>query len=291
MSHKFGTQPSDPRVVRKDDPLIYQKLPPWQRELIARRWAKDQKMFWGECRTLQNAFFRHFISLCRRPAGRADGTRGSQQCLFEMELPTHQCSLEMLGLLDRHDSIRCMENKKYAVEDGKIRWVPSKTITTYYIEDAQVMSTWLRFHQREVALDLAVFGSSKGVVTRNEGLRSIVTLIPPLLIEKCQRSHQRVVLAVTCNIFTFNDRDGLEMPPSFEYTAGQRAEFRRLAITNLQGMCNLPWKVQLSRMFLKMLPPAYREDSEEGEEGEEEWEAGEEEEVPTEEEEEERGGQ
>ena len=76
---------------------------------------------------------------------------------------------------------------------------------------------------------MPAYGSSKGVVMRDEGMRVLVTLIPPLIIEVCQRSHERVIVAVTCNLFTLNDRDGLELPPNFEYSAGEHMHLRDLA--------------------------------------------------------------
>ena len=112
---------------------------------------------------------------------------------------------------------------------------------------------------------MPAYGSSKGVVIRNEGLRVVVTLIPPLIIEKCQRSHHRLVLAVTCNLFTFNDLDGLDLPPNFEYSSGKRQSMRTLALANLKGMRNRD--VKLSPLMLKLVRPTARRKGElEGEE-------------------------
>ena len=136
--------------VKKNDPQLYNQLSAVQRELIARKWAKEQKYFWGEQRTLQNTFFHHFISLCRQPRGRADGERGSQQCLFEMELPTHQCHLEMLGVIN--SDFRCMGKTRYTVNaQGQVEWVKSSSVESYFMQDAQQMSNYLRFHEREAS--------------------------------------------------------------------------------------------------------------------------------------------
>ena len=86
----------------------------------------------------------------------------------------------------------------------------------------------------------------------------------PLIIEACQHSQKRVVVAVTCNLFTLNDRDGLDLPPNFEYSAGERMHLRDLALNNLMGMRNR--NVRLSGMFSRLLPQAYMEGEEEGEE-------------------------
>ena len=136
--------------VKKNDPQLYNQLSAVQRELIARKWAKEHRYFWGEQRTLQNAFFHHFISLCRQPRGRADGERGSQQCLFEMELPTHQCHLEMLGVIN--SDFRCMGKTRYTVNaQGQVEWVKSSSVESYFMQDAQQMSNYLRFHEREAS--------------------------------------------------------------------------------------------------------------------------------------------
>ena len=115
--------------------------------------------------------------------------------------------------------------------------------------------------------DMAAYGSSKGVVSRSDGVRVIATLIPPFIIEFCRRSHDRLILVVTCNLFTFSDLDGLLLPPNFEYSMGERPAFRRLAIENLKGMRNK--EVKLSRKFRSMLPPAYQDEESEGEEASE----------------------
>eukprot|EP00965_Chrysotila_dentata_P245506 6206593-Pleurochrysis_carterae.AAC.3 len=46
---------------------------------------------------LQNCWINHFLATCLQPASRADGTRGSQQCSFEMEV-FHKDAIYKLGL-------------------------------------------------------------------------------------------------------------------------------------------------------------------------------------------------
>eukprot|EP00965_Chrysotila_dentata_P001281 41577-Pleurochrysis_carterae.AAC.1 len=108
------------------------------------------------------------------------------------------------------------------------------------MDDMQAMSEYLAFETRAAAgggASCAAHGSSKAVVTRTgAGIRVICTLIPPLIVEHCRQAHGREVLAVTFNMFTFNDRDGLDLPPLFRYADGQRAAFRELALQNLMGM-------------------------------------------------------
>eukprot|EP00965_Chrysotila_dentata_P220659 6191922-Pleurochrysis_carterae.AAC.1 len=66
--------------IRKDDhEALLCALLPWQRELVARRWLKEKNFFWMDVRMLQNwCWYHHFLATCRQPAGRADGSRGSQ---------------------------------------------------------------------------------------------------------------------------------------------------------------------------------------------------------------------
>eukprot|EP00965_Chrysotila_dentata_P050877 1687461-Pleurochrysis_carterae.AAC.1 len=63
---------------------------------------------------------------------------------------------------------------------------------------------------------MPAYGSSKAVVRRSgEGVWVVCTLVPPLMIEVCRRSHQRLVLIATCSLITLNDMGGLSLPPHF----------------------------------------------------------------------------
>eukprot|EP00965_Chrysotila_dentata_P173541 5728854-Pleurochrysis_carterae.AAC.1 len=90
MSQSDATQA--PRSVStvymnvKDWKELYSHMEEWQRELVACKWLKAKGYWWCLFVSLQNTYWAHFLAICRQPAGRADGSRGSQQCCFEMEL-------------------------------------------------------------------------------------------------------------------------------------------------------------------------------------------------------------
>eukprot|EP00965_Chrysotila_dentata_P226997 6195743-Pleurochrysis_carterae.AAC.1 len=131
--------------------------------------------------------------------------------------------------------------------------------------DRHQMAAYVRFHERAVATNVVAYGSSKAVVNRSrQGVRVVCT--PPLIIEVCRRSHERLMLCVTCNLFTYNDLDGLSLPPHFKYAAGESEGFKQLALEHLMGMSNMGHK--MSALMQKLLPPAYRDGEQEGEEAE-----------------------
>eukprot|EP00965_Chrysotila_dentata_P188470 6172755-Pleurochrysis_carterae.AAC.1 len=76
------------QISSEDFGIIYRNLCDWQTELIVRKWMKKRGKYWADVSTLQDAWYKHCLSLCRQPAGRADGSRGSQQCFFEMSIPS-----------------------------------------------------------------------------------------------------------------------------------------------------------------------------------------------------------
>ena len=241
---------------------LYKELDAWQRELVARKWLKSEGYFWGAEHRLRNNFYMHLAACCRQPAGRADGLRGSQQCCFELEV-MHEMALGVLGIDFR--SFQVHKNARYTIgRNNEIVWAPSSSIDSYFMDDMVKMSEWIAFETRDATKHLYVHGSTKSVVRRSEGVKVTATLIPPFIIEMCRRSHDRMVLAVSCNLFTFNDRGGLDLPPEFPYAEGERGKFRQLAINNLMGMSNSG--MTLSKMMARLLPPAYRHDEEEGEE-------------------------
>eukprot|EP00965_Chrysotila_dentata_P151715 5013708-Pleurochrysis_carterae.AAC.3 len=219
---------------------LWKQLEPWKRELIARRWAKRTNRYYGDVGTLQTRWFHKLLSSCRQPAGRADGQLGSQKYVFEMDLPTHMC-LKHLGLgvgADLAAGFEVHHKAKYAMSDttGNIKWKRSSSIDTFYINDKDAVADYLKFETRPAASRLAAFGCSKGVVRRETGIKVVCSVIPSLIVELCHRSHGRLVLAVTCNLLTFNDQDALDLPPFFNYTEGERASFRCMALEHLQGI-------------------------------------------------------
>eukprot|EP00965_Chrysotila_dentata_P186154 6146343-Pleurochrysis_carterae.AAC.1 len=182
-----------------------------------------------------------------------------------MEL-SHANSTHVLNLESRFFEKKM--GKKYTIsEEGEIVWRKAPSIDTFYQFDKFLMSEFLSFQLQEVASKLPAYGSTKGVVSRNGTVKVVCTLIPPLLIEICRRSHGRIVLAATFNLCTLNDLGGMQLPPLFPYAVGERGSFQRLIVQNLMGMVNNQWR--LSTLMLQMLPPAYQCGEAEGEEMEE----------------------
>eukprot|EP00965_Chrysotila_dentata_P099768 3296885-Pleurochrysis_carterae.AAC.1 len=141
--------------VRKDDTEgIFKALQPWQRELIARRWLKQNEYFWADVRLIQNCWYNHFLATCRQPAGRADGSRGSQQCCFEMEIH-HKDAVHCLGL-GCPTVFELKSKQKYSIgTDGQVQWLPTNSIDTLYLSDKKKFSNYLSFETREVAKGVA----------------------------------------------------------------------------------------------------------------------------------------
>eukprot|EP00965_Chrysotila_dentata_P160618 5303460-Pleurochrysis_carterae.AAC.2 len=189
---------------------MYRVMLPWHRELVAWRWLKSQGLFFGHESLMQSSWFNHFVASCRQPAGRADGSRSSQQCSFETEI-YHRRNINMLGIASAGSPFTLMKNKRYSVNaDGEVEWFTARSIDTYYLSDKQQFSGYLAFETRSIASGIGAFGSSNcPVIKKNQtGQRVVCTLIPPVLVEVCTRSHGRLILAVTFNLFTFNDLGG-----------------------------------------------------------------------------------
>eukprot|EP00965_Chrysotila_dentata_P132251 4373132-Pleurochrysis_carterae.AAC.2 len=158
--------------------------------------------------------------------------------------------------LNSSAGFECHWKERYGVSavTGEIEWSKSMNIDNYYMADKDAAAKYLIFEKRPAAARLAAYGCSKGVVVREAGVKVVCTIIPPLLIEVCRRSFGRIVLAVTCNLLTFNEQDGLDVPPLFNYAEGERASFRRMVLEHLAGMANnnhkLSWRMQA------LLPPS-----------------------------------
>eukprot|EP00965_Chrysotila_dentata_P098676 3262382-Pleurochrysis_carterae.AAC.1 len=87
-----------------------------------------------------------------------------------MELPDTRCLVHLdLGALS---PFKEHKKQKYNVsEAGEIQWLRSPSIDTYYMDDKEAIADYLRFHTRSVALGLAVYGCTKGVVKRGTGVK------------------------------------------------------------------------------------------------------------------------
>ena len=170
------------------------------RELIARQWLKANGYYWAKHDDLAAHLAHHFQSVLRQPRGRADQS-GSQQAAFSMELPSQMAAVRLLA------GAPSMGKKKYTVNaEGCIEWVPSPSITSYYIDAVKPLARWVRLHRRN--LNVQALGSTK-VVAPTGGYKEVnvvVMLIPPLIMEVCERSGGRLILEVTCNLMTLNDQ-------------------------------------------------------------------------------------
>eukprot|EP00965_Chrysotila_dentata_P189467 6173332-Pleurochrysis_carterae.AAC.1 len=168
----------------------------------------------------------------------------------------HEDAIFKLGLGPGEHAFEIQNKQRYSVgADGQVAWIESESIDTYFLSDKVAFLDYLSFETRELANRVAAFGSSKGTVVKakQHGLRVVCTLIPPILIELCRRSHGRnIVLAVTYNVFTLNDQGGVDLPPIFQYAEGERSSFKRLALRNLLGMRD-HGNILLSRMMTALL--------------------------------------
>eukprot|EP00965_Chrysotila_dentata_P025998 862292-Pleurochrysis_carterae.AAC.1 len=109
-----------------------------------------------------------------------------------MDLPAEMC-LESLGLTSDTEGMVRRIGQKYAIDaEGAIAWRKSSTITTYHIMSMEALADYVSFEKQSFASGAPVFGSSKGVVVRREGVKVVCTLIPPFIVEKCHRSHGRL---------------------------------------------------------------------------------------------------
>ena len=54
----------------------------------------------------------------------------------------------MLGVIN--SDFRCMGKTRYTVNtQGQVEWVKSSSVESYFMQDAQQMCNYLRFHKRE----------------------------------------------------------------------------------------------------------------------------------------------
>ena len=119
-----------------------------------------------------------------------------------------------------------MGKNKYSVNAaGAIEWVPSPSITSYYFDRITPMARWMRLHTRN--LNVAAYGSTKAVppTDGSKEVKVTVTIIPPLILEVCERSGGRLMLEVTCNVMTLNDMGNVKLPPAFGYAEEDAQSF------------------------------------------------------------------
>ena len=188
-------------------------------ELIARKWLKANGYYMAKHADLRNTLFHHFMSVMRQPRGRADKA-GSQQAAFSMEIPSRSAAIELM------QGAPPMGKKKYTINaEGSIEWKDSPSISTWYFDRHKPMAKWLKLHRR--GLGVACYGASKAVPPTGgyEASNVVLTLIPPLIMELCERSLNRLVLEVTVNLMTFNDDGVPKLPPAFPYEPAQVQNF------------------------------------------------------------------
>eukprot|EP00965_Chrysotila_dentata_P223898 6193869-Pleurochrysis_carterae.AAC.1 len=181
----------------------------------------------------EKELFQHFSSVLRRPARCGDRPRGSQQCAFEITVPSSMAEKRLFA------GLPYLQNKKYSVDkQGEVVWLNSPSIDTYYEFDRDRLVAWISLHKRGVVnLRHPSYASSKGVhVTKEHGLKVVATLISPLLVELCHRSHGKLVATVAVNLMTGNDLGSVELPPAFEYAAGEREALKLFSLSHVAWM-------------------------------------------------------
>ena len=209
-------RPKRPCAVRSKTSSTQASL---DEELIARRWLKANGYYMAKHVDLAAHLWHHFMSVAKQPRGRADQA-GSQQAAFSMEIPSKMAAARLLR------GARSMGHTKYTVNAaGAIEWKKSPSIESYYFDQIKPMTSWLRLHTR--GLNVHAYGSTK-TVPPGGGYKEAnvtVTIIPPLIMELCERSGGRLILEVTCNLMTLNDQGVHKLPPAFPYAEADAQSF------------------------------------------------------------------
>eukprot|EP00965_Chrysotila_dentata_P036623 1219033-Pleurochrysis_carterae.AAC.2 len=100
---------------------------------VARKWLENNYLWWCKVQRRQKTYWHHFRSFCRQPAGRADGSRGSQQCCFEMKLWNKQLD-HMMDL--EHEEFTRLSYMQYSINQyGEIEWLRSRSMSTCCMHD------------------------------------------------------------------------------------------------------------------------------------------------------------
>eukprot|EP00965_Chrysotila_dentata_P250133 6209267-Pleurochrysis_carterae.AAC.1 len=169
---------------------------------------------------LECELFHHFASVLRRPAGRADKSRGSQQCAFEMTVPSEMAGRRLFAGLQH------LPNMEYSIDSsGNVARLNSPSTYMYYIFDQKLLSKWVKLHKRGVVrLRHLSYASSNGVaVSRDHGhAASVGDFDPPAPGGALPPQPQE---ACGGDIGQFNyltDLGFVDFPPAFEYAAGER---------------------------------------------------------------------
>ena len=124
---------------------------------------------------------------------------------------------------------------------------------------AQVLARFCNLqHTRGLDSDIPLFCSTKGVAPTAangyEEIHSVVTALPPFIMEDCSRSYGRRVLEVSFNVATLNDLDGLRLPPHFHYGVGMDLLFKEMMLEHVRGLYSSGHKIsqafsRLARQF------------------------------------------
>ena len=217
-------------------------------ELLARRWLKRNGYYMAKHTDLSLSMYHHFLSCLRMPRGRADKA-GSQQAAFSMTIPSKMAATK---LMEGVPPMGRMGKSKYQINaKGEIEWKPTTTITSYYISEVKALAKFLSLHRR--GLGFQGWGATKAVPSSGgyEAANVVISLVPPLIMELCERSHGRLILEVTCNLMTLNDDSVHKLPPGFAYTSEQSQHLVQMARHSLAEMrCR---GVALSPKFLEQI--------------------------------------
>ena len=132
------------------------------------------------------------------------------------------------------------------LRQGKVTWEPSQNTDTYYTDDVHVMHEWASLHQRNIdspgasctrANARLLYGGVKLAHQADGPPRNAVMLLPPLIIERVERSFKRTVLEVTFNIGVRNHMwSHIKTPPTFNYSLADMPIFMELMTYSLAWM-------------------------------------------------------
>ena len=194
-----------PRGTQTEDvsPQLYERVTqtdPQNHELIARRWLKAEGLYCAPRKPLHYTFMHHWMCLLRQPRGRVEG-QGSQQAMFEMNVPSEALARELCALIGAESK----GATKYSVvtKRGKqvVEWRPSTTTSTWWLSDAEEMYEKLALHTRGLNNN-SLRGSAK-LVPPAQGYKKstvLVLAVPPLIIEVATLTGGRVKLTATVNV-------------------------------------------------------------------------------------------